>query len=494
MDKNSLTQQTLSGFFWHSGVAGTNFVIRALVLILLARYLTAYDFGVVAAAMMVALLTQAITESGVGKALVQRPTLTEQHFRSGFAISFYISLGAATLLLLAAPLLAAAVGITAVEPIVRFFSLLLLLNGIAAVPMAMLQRQRRFRLSSIIELTAFAIGYGGVGLLLTFAGLGVWALATAQVMQGLLRTILYLLAARPPVSFLARWAAAKDLYRTSSGYSFGKIGNLVATQVDYFIVGRLLGAEALGLYSRAYQFLMLPAQLVGTASQTVLFPSIASIQDQPERVARGFVRVLGVIAMITLPLSAVLMVLAPELVVVTLGSHWAEMVAPFQILIATLIFRTSYKISDSLALALGAMYPRALRQWVYAGAVAGGALAGAHWGLAGVAVGVGAAVVVNFLMMTQLALRLTGVSASQIVWVHIRHVLAALPVLVTVALAVGFARSEELGDPAVLAVGSTTAAASFMLMWWRCRWIFGEDGKWAHSMAVSRLPRRRSGT
>lgn len=488
--RQSLTQQTVSGIFWQSGAAGANVVIRAIVLIILARHLPARDFGIVAAATVVATLTQVFSQIGVTKAIVQRFTLTQEHVRSGFAISIFTGVATAILLLLAAPLFATAFGIPEVEPVVRFFSLLLLLHGIAAVPMALLQRARRFRIISGIDLVAFALGFGCLGISLALAGFGVWALAIGQVSQVLIRTVSYFVATRPPIGLWPRWEPSKDLFRVGTGYSIGQIGNLVATQVDYFIVGRLLGAEILGLYSRAYQFLMLPAKLLGRTSQTVLFPSIASIQDQPERVARAFVRATGVIAMVTLPLSGVLILLAPELVTVTLGPRWEAMIVPFQILISTLLFRTSYKISDSVTMAMGSMYSRAWRQWIYAAAVAAGAFIGARWGLAGVAAGVGLAVALNFLAMTQLALKLTGVSAQQILSMHLRHALAAAPVLLSVALAVFYARPRTGSDLLVLAVGGAAAGFAFLVMWWRCRWIFGEDGAWAHSLAASRMPNR----
>ena len=485
--KQTLTHQTVSGFLWQSSVAAANLIIRAAVLIILARKLTAEDFGIVAAAFVVAKVTEVITQLGVTKAMVQRLTLTDEHVRSGFTMSVYISIAAAGLLLVAAPLFALMFRMPGLAPVVRFFSLLLLLNGIAAVPMALLQRWRRFKAFSVIELVSFSVGYGAVGLLLTFAGFGVWALAIAQVGQALIRTILFLQATRPPIGLWPRRDAVRDVFRDGTGYSSGEIGNLVAMQVDYFIVGRLLGAEPLGLYNRAYQLLMLPAQLLGTASQRVLFPSIASIQDQPERVARVFLRATGVIAMTTLPLSGVLVILAPELVDATLGVRWRGMVVPFQILVTTLMFRTSYKIADSISMAIGSMYDRALRQWIYAGAVAAGALIGARWAVPGVSAGVGAAVVLNFLMMIQLAMRLTGVPAFRLLAVHLRHALAAVPPVLGTALMAGVARNHAASDALVLGLGAATATLIFLLMWWQFRWIFGEDAKWAHSLATARF-------
>jgi PST family polysaccharide transporter len=196
---------------------------------------------------------------------------------------------------------------------------------------------------------------------------------------------------------------------------------------------------------------------------------------------------IGVIAMLTLPLSGILILVAPELVRVTLGEHWIGMTVPFQVLIATLFFRTSYKISDSLTLALGSMYQRATRQWIYAAGVAGGALAGLQWGLPGVSAGVAAAVVLNFLMMLQLAMRLTGISWRRVLALHLRHALTAVPLIAAGMVAVSLARSGSLHDVLVLALVGASAALCWALMWWRCRWIFGEDGAWAYNLVAARV-------
>lgn len=472
---------------WQGGVAGSSLAVRALVLIVLARHLPAHDFGIVAAASVVAAVAHVVTQLGVTKALIQRPALEARHIATALSLSLFTGACATALLALAAPLVAAPFRMDGLAPVLRLMSILLLLNAATAVPLAMIHRARKFRNSSLIDLISFTLGYGAVGIVLTLQGLGYWALAIAEVSQAAIRMLLYVAVARPPLAFRPDRKSLRDLVQSGPSFSAGQIGNLVAREIDNVIVGRMLGASALGLYSRAYQFLMLPAQLLGTAAQVVLFPSLASIQDQPKRVARAFLRALGVIAMPTIPASAVLMVLAPELVVVTLGPHWREMTVPFQILIATLLFRTSCKISDSVLLAMGSMRQRAWRQWIYAAAVAAGALIGVRWGLNGVSVGVGAAVVLNFFLLLRLALRLTGVSGRQVFHMHLRHAVAALPIIAASAAATATARYQQWSSIAVLAVGLATAALIFALMWWRCRRAFGDDGEWAHAMAASRV-------
>src|SRR5439155_10953704 len=117
--------------------------------------------------------------------------------------------------------------------------------------------------------------------------------------------------------------------------------------------------------------------------------------------------------------SVALVLLAPEAVHVLLGARWTRVVAPFQILAIGMLFRTSYKMSDSLTRATGAVYRRAWRQVVYAGLVIGGAWIGQHWDLTGVAWGVLASLTINFLLMAQLSLTVAGLTWTSLWHMHV---------------------------------------------------------------------------
>jgi PST family polysaccharide transporter len=418
---------------------------------------------------------------------VQRLSVTRENIKGAFAISLYTGLAASLALFAAAPLIAALFKMDGLTPFVRFLSGTLLLNSLSAVPAALMQREYRFRAIAVVELGSFTLGFGLIALLMAERGFGAWSLAVGQAVQALARTAVFFAVRKPPLGLSATQPGARQLLNVGGGFSAGQVGNYVATQVDYLVVGRWLGAETLGYYNRAYQFFMLPAQLFGTAISTVLFPSIASIQQEQARVARAYLRALGCVAMLTLPTTGVIIVLAPEIVNVLLGAQWTSMITPFQILLAGLLFRTSYKVSDAVSLAMGSMYERARRQWIYAAAVAGGALAGTAYGLAGVAIGVSAAVVLNFLMLTKLAQTLTNVTTSEIWRVHSRHLRAALLITLPTEVVAELLRWLNAGGPLILLGAGVTATGVTAFLWFGCRSVFGDEGAWLHDLARTRL-------
>jgi PST family polysaccharide transporter len=149
---------------------------------------------------------------------------------------------------------------------------------------------------------------------------------------------------------------------------------------------------------------------------------------------------------------------APEIVDLWLGPQWVATVAPLRILSIAILFRTSYKLSDSVVRATGAVYRRAWRQGVYAGLVIGGSILGAQNGVAGVAAAVLVAVIANFVMMAHLALGESGGRTRDFVASHIPGLRLAV-----VALSVAWASAyglHALGSGAYLAAALACLAAT----------------------------------
>ena len=193
-----------------------------------------------------------------------------------------------------------------------------------------------------------------------------------------------------PKALLPHKQESIDLVVYAGGMTAARAFNFMALYGDNTVVGNRMSAADLGAYKNAYQLAAVPAQLLGQVMDRVIFPVLSRFQENKERVANAYLRGIALVAMITVPASIVVVLLGPEVIHVLLGggNKWDDAIVPFQIFAAGLIFRTSYKISDSLARAMGTVYRRAWRQAVYAGAVIVGALIGTAFGLVWVAVGV----------------------------------------------------------------------------------------------------------
>jgi PST family polysaccharide transporter len=474
-----LTQRTLRGIGWSSLGTLAQVVANLAVTVLLARLLSPEDFGVVAVGMVVISFCQVFTRLGVGPSIIQRAELGPAHVDTGVGLSLALSAGMWALVTLGAPVLAAFFRTPEAAPVMRALAPVLAIRGLGIVSEAQLMRELRFRSLAPIQAASYLLGFGGLGVGLAVGGAGAWALVAAQVAQAALETTILLIMQpirRPP---RLQPQAARELMSFGGGVTLGRLANYVSLQGDNVIVARWLGAEALGLYTRAYRLMAYPANLFGDAVDTVLFPAMAAVQKDSERLARAYRRGLFAISVATMPVSALLVVLAPEAVRVVLGPVWNGLVAPLQILAAGVFFRIGYKLSASLLRASGHVYRLAAFKWLHAGMLIGGAWLGRPYGLRGVAAGVTIALAVHFLVLTRAAVGRAGVA-----W---RHVLSGIRPAVTISVVAGAAtyvvagalRSATVSEALVLLGGLAAFTLTAAVMHGVApNLTLGEDGAW----------------
>ena len=487
--------QALSGWLWLSSGAVVQGLVTIGSLAVLARLLSPSDFGAVSAGMLVVTFCSNLSQVLVGPALIQHPRLRPDHVQTGFVIALAGGIGLFGLLWLLGPAVATELHAADLSPVLRALAAILPLQGAGAVADALLRRDMAFRSVARIRIASYAIGYGGVGITVALLGGGLWALVAANLSQAALNTTL-LLRRRPHAKRIkVSRTAFRELVSFGAGLCLGKVGNYLATEGDYLVTVKWLGVVALGLYERAYQLMAMPAILVGQVLDDVLFPAIAQIQTESERVARAYRRVAAAVGLFALPLSALVLILAPDIVNVLLGPKWHDVVLPFRILAVGTLFRTSYKVSDSLTRALGAVYRRAWREWTYAAFVIGGAIIGQHWGLPGVAAAVLVALLANYLLTAHLGTALVSLRWADYFGAHAAGVRLAIVVAIPAFTLATVARSVlALHSFAVLAVtllGTALVVIPVLLM--SGHQLLGADGNWLMHEGLAFLLRTRNG-
>jgi O-antigen/teichoic acid export membrane protein len=480
--------------FWTFSGTGVQVAVQLLAIMALGRLLTPAEFGLMGAATVVIAASQIVSHVGVGPAIIQRRELSERHIRVAVTLSAFLGVVLGAMVYFGASTIAAFYRMPELEPVLRAIAWLFPLDGLNTVAKSVLTRELRFRVYIALDVAAYVFGYALVGVVLAWLGYGVWALVSANIAQVVVRTILMYFASRHSVRPSLDLGAARDLLSFGFGHSMAQVGTLLSQQGDNFVVGRWLGAGALGIYGRAYSLMVMPASAFGRIINRVLFPVMAQVQDERERLAGAYERALAIVAFVSLPLSAFLWVVAPEFIRLVLGPAWDDVVLPFRLFSISLLFRMSSKISDACTKAAGEVYRRAVLQYVYAGLVVLGAIIGQHWGVGGVAVAVSVAMGLNWLSMAWLGRMVTGLSWARFVRAHTPAFLLAAIVALSAALAAHWARSAGLGTIPVLLVGGLLAGATGL---GAARLgpglLLGEHGTWAAGQAgrVIRRARRK---
>lgn len=474
----NLASRSLGSLFWLFSGTGLKLVIQLVQTVVLSRLLTPTEFGLMGAALIVVRFVEKYP-IGIGPPLIQLPKLETRHLRTGFTISVIFGLLSGLILWLAAPLCALFLRNEATIPLIRFLSLTFPLRGLAIVAEALLERELKFRWLSSLQVISYAIGYGLVGVTLALLNFGVWSLVFAYTVQIVIRSIPPLIVQPHPKKFQLDKTTVQELTSLGGGFILTNFLQYWALKGDYLVISRGLGIEALGLYTKAYNLMNLPAANLGYALNRVLFASLAKLQDEPERLVRAYRRNLVIVSLMVFPLSLVMFVLSREIILVLLGNQWTEVIVPFQILALGTFFRFGDQTTGAFIRSSGQMYQMAALKFIYIIFVVGGSLVGLNYGIPGVTWGVTIALVVQYLLLTGLTVKLTQIDWQTVISSHLRSVPLCL---LTGLLVWGNAtlwRSLQLSDYLVLSLSLLLTGIMALICIYILPQIFlGEDGQW----------------
>jgi O-antigen/teichoic acid export membrane protein len=332
-----------------------------VVFIVLAALLSPENLGVVGMATVWTGILGAFAELGFGAAIVQRAELRPEHLSTTFAIN----LGAGALLTLAgialAPAAAAFFDTPQVGPVMASLSLGFLIRSWSLTQVALAQRHLRFRTLAVRDIGASVAG-GVAGVAAALLGWGVWSLVAMTLVNYTAGAVLIWRSTdwRPRQGEVS-WTCARELWPYSSQmFGFSVLKALVQNS-DRLVLGYLLGAAPLGVYTFASRVIVFPVRLVAGAFGTYLFPKAARLQSDLAAVRRHYVENMAVLLTLVMPMTVAAALLAPSLVPPIFGSEWTVAVLPIQVLSVTALAGAFYPAVGELAKALGR--PQWMLRW-----------------------------------------------------------------------------------------------------------------------------------
>lgn len=410
----SLGVRTLSGFGWSSLTVVIKALLTFLVLAVLSRLLTPNDFGLVGIAWILIELATKFGQTGIGHALIQRRKLTDHHVEIGFTLSVVLGGAVAGAIWLFAQRFGHLFDEPTVSSLLQVLSVTFVIGGVGVVPEHLLRRNLQFKQLMVADILSYSVGYGLTATVLAFQGFGAWALVWGEIMRTLIRTVTTSLSSPPPLRLRLSACEATDLIFRGAGYSVTQMFDFIVRTGGYFVVGRWLGATALGYYTRADRLASLPFQYLGGNLFEVIFPAMAQRQQRMDLVRVVYLHGVEILALAVLPMSALVLLCAPDMVAVVLGAQWGEAVPVLRILVIGIPFQTVGALNVAAIRASGAVSREMWRQVTHAFLIVFGAWLGSHRGLTGVAVAIVGAQVVACLLMTKLALSILELSSRRL--------------------------------------------------------------------------------
>lgn len=338
-----------SSALWNLMQFGAGKFVTFVSTIILARLLAPEAFGLVAMALLAINVFDRLKDFGVGAALVQHKERFTQVAATGTTLTVATSVALGVSCLIGAPGLASLLGEPTLTPIVQALSVMLLVSGLAVVPDAALQRRMQFRRRLVPELGGATIK-AVLSIGLAMAGLGVWSLVWGQIAGTIFTTAFYWVGyLRSEPGRLLGWSpdAARSLLRFGAPISGIALLSLVLDNIDYFVIGRRLGATQLGYYTMAFRLPELLVVSVCAVISQVLFSSFSRLQHDKPALQLQFLSAVSTVATITVPTGLGLAAAAPALVPVILGPEFGESIPLLQLLgVYAAIYSLSFHAGD----------------------------------------------------------------------------------------------------------------------------------------------------
>lgn len=359
-------------------------VIRTASTILLARLLTPRDYGLIG---MVAILVDFVSMfqyMGLSTATVKWTELNHRQVSTLFWINTALSAAIMLLTFGSAPLLAwfyhepRLIGITACYAVSIF------LMGLNIQHEAILARQMRFGVIALIELAAILIGLCAA-IVAALYGAGYWALVVNQLVMTTATVVGVWGACKWRPGLPSRGSGVRSMLSYGGNLTGFNVMNYFSRNLDNALIGKFWGAYQLGIYSRAYQMLLMPMAQINNPLVAVAVPALSRLTDTPERYRTAYLKIVEKIAMITMPGIVFMIATSNWLILLLLGPQWREASRIFMLLGVAAIIQPVTRTVPWLFTTQGRA--REMFKWgVIGGAIAViSIIAGLPWGATGVA-------------------------------------------------------------------------------------------------------------
>lgn len=349
---HSLRKKAIKSLSWSVIAKLISQGVTFLATIYLAKILGAKDFGLVALSLVYTGFLQNFIDAGFMHALIQRPTITQRELSSCFWLLLVSGGVAFSLSLLLTNSLDIFFNTPGIGQIIVVQSSIFLILPFRTIGQALLSRDVRIDELSRMEVLFNVLRFAS-SIFMAWKGAGVWSLIIPMAVCEILYSLSCYGIAGWRLTIEFSWRALKPLASFGVNISLSRIVWFAASRVDQLIIGKILGAEALGLYSLAMQFANAIPQFAASTLSRVVFPVFARLQNDVNKMKETYLGVIKYTSLIFLPAFIGIGLVAPDLFSITFKPVWQRAITPLQFLCLLAFLKLIESISGFLLNARG---------------------------------------------------------------------------------------------------------------------------------------------
>ncbi|MEK4079426.1 lipopolysaccharide biosynthesis protein [Solibacillus sp. FSL K6-1126] len=320
----------IQSLFWKLMERGGTQTVQLIVMIVLTRLLLPEDYGLIAIVAIFISIATLIVDSGFSEALIQRKEVDNIDLTSVFYLNLFIATIVYITLYFTAPFIANFFGVPNLILILRISSLSLFLSAFYSIQQAIIVRNMQFKL--LFKSTLFAVFISGiVGLYMAYKNFGVWAIVGQQLTSQLIVTVILCFVIKWKPGFIFSFESVLKLFSYGWKLVVSTLIYTFYTNMQSLVISRIVSPAMLGFYSRGMQFPAIFVSNINGTIQSVMFPTLASQQDNRKQVRRLARRSIVTSSFIIFPMMVGLAVIAEPLVIILFTEKWLSAVPFLQI-------------------------------------------------------------------------------------------------------------------------------------------------------------------
>lgn len=342
-----MNNQLKKGFIFTAIGVYSNFLLQIVINMVLSRLLSPEDYGVVAIMQVFVLFFAMLIEAGMGPAIIQNKSLTQEDNKVLFNFSTFFALILAVLFGLFGLVLSAIYNNSLYIRLTWIFSIAIFFNGLSIVPTALLNKAKNFKAVNFSKVFGNVCA-GVVGVTSALLGAGVYALLYSSIVSSVMIFLCNRFFSKVTATRHFYLAPVKSIWEFSKNQFMFNLINYFARNSDNILIGKFLGAAPLAEYNKAYQLLMMPNTLFSGIVTPVLQPVLSEFQDDVAYVRETYYKIIHILALFGIPLSIFLSFSARPIIFFMFGNQWGEAVTPFQILALTVWIQMTLSSSGAI--------------------------------------------------------------------------------------------------------------------------------------------------
>lgn len=317
----SLSHKTVKGVFWSSVERFSSQIVFFLVTLVLARYLTPDDFGLIGMLVVFLAVAQSLIDSGFSLALIRKQNRDNVDNSTAFYFNIVTSLFVYLLLYAIAPLAALFFHEPQLTVVMRVLCIIVIIDSFAIIQRVQYTSAVNFRVQA--KATAIAATLAGlVGIALAIKGAGVWSIVCQLILNSAFNTILLWFFSKWRPLLVFSWKAFKELYLFGFNLMIAGIIDTLYLNSYQIFIGRFFSAASLGHFTQAKTIANFPSANLSVVISRVTYPIMSSIQKDNERLSEVYRQLVRVIAFGVFPMMCGLAALAHPTIQFLMGSQW----------------------------------------------------------------------------------------------------------------------------------------------------------------------------